>query len=50
MLYVSATGSVVLRVNSSANNNTAFFRMFHFSTEAERLAKFYGKSIRLAKA
>ena len=39
MLYVSATGSVVLRVNSSANNNTAFFRMFHFSTEAERLAK-----------
>ncbi len=38
-LYVSATGSVILRVNSSAIYNTAFFRMFHFSTETERLVK-----------
>jgi hypothetical protein len=38
-LHVSATGAIVLRTNASASNDTAFFRMFHFSTETDRLVK-----------
>jgi hypothetical protein len=38
-LHVSATGAVVLRTNASAAHETAFFRLFHFSTETDRLVK-----------
>ena len=41
-LQVASTGAVVLRTNYTGDNsteNTVFFRMFHFSTETDRLAK-----------
>lgn len=41
-LHVSSTGAVVLRTNSTVDSfteNKVFFRMFHFSTETDRLAK-----------
>jgi hypothetical protein len=38
-LHVSVTGAVVLRTNATADQSTAFFRLFHFSTDTERLMK-----------
>ena len=38
-LHVSATGAVVLRTNATDNRHTAFFRLFHFSTDMEHLLK-----------